>query len=219
VTLADFARDHPDDTHEHTDLAECCGGVPWLGGLPPGFPASTSAGALPGAGASAQRLRQIAATSWPHPPAAYDAAVSLLLVPRADLLAAVEKPPAGVPAAEVWACLGLLHHDAEEPWAGSARRATLHELAARPGRVAEAAMFALVVSAWVDPCARADVAATVAARLFRPGARPFAALALATPGLGAAAKDRATAMIQAARGPRPRQPVRRGRFLLRWRRR
>ncbi|GAB3815502.1 hypothetical protein GCM10027605_62900 [Micromonospora zhanjiangensis] len=35
VALADFQRDHPDDSHEHTDLAECCHSVPWLGHLPP----------------------------------------------------------------------------------------------------------------------------------------------------------------------------------------
>ena len=35
VALADFVRDHPDDTHEHSDLAECCRGRPWLGQLTP----------------------------------------------------------------------------------------------------------------------------------------------------------------------------------------
>ncbi|WP_192579918.1 tetratricopeptide repeat protein, partial [Micromonospora sp. AMSO31t] len=35
VALADFVRDHPDDTHEHGDLAECCRGRPWLGQVTP----------------------------------------------------------------------------------------------------------------------------------------------------------------------------------------
>ena len=35
VALADFVRDHPDDSHEHGDLAQCCRGRPWLGQLTP----------------------------------------------------------------------------------------------------------------------------------------------------------------------------------------
>ncbi|MGN9812197.1 tetratricopeptide repeat protein [Micromonospora sp. BQ11] len=35
VALADFVRDHPDDSHEHGDLAECCRGLPWLGQVTP----------------------------------------------------------------------------------------------------------------------------------------------------------------------------------------
>ncbi|MER6594981.1 tetratricopeptide repeat protein, partial [Micromonospora purpureochromogenes] len=35
VALADFVRDHPDDSHEHGDLAECCRGRPWLGQVTP----------------------------------------------------------------------------------------------------------------------------------------------------------------------------------------
>jgi tetratricopeptide (TPR) repeat protein len=34
LRLADFQRDHPDDTHEHTDLAECCMDQPWLSRVP-----------------------------------------------------------------------------------------------------------------------------------------------------------------------------------------
>jgi tetratricopeptide (TPR) repeat protein len=36
VRLADFQRDHPDDSHEHSDLAECCADVPWLSRVPGG---------------------------------------------------------------------------------------------------------------------------------------------------------------------------------------
>ncbi|MFI7573545.1 tetratricopeptide repeat protein [Micromonospora sp. NPDC049497] len=35
VALADFVRDHPDDSHEHGDLAESCRGRPWLGQVTP----------------------------------------------------------------------------------------------------------------------------------------------------------------------------------------
>ncbi len=44
VELADFIRDHPDDSHEHGDLAECCRGRPWLGQLTPPSPAPPDPG-------------------------------------------------------------------------------------------------------------------------------------------------------------------------------
>ena len=210
VALADFDRDHPDDSHEHTDLAECCQGEPWLGQVPAagdavanalrqllaaqsGRPAAdpgpghgwtrwsrrapccalAAAGSRAGrhgrrgAGARhpasrggpptrqlwrydgmhrragrcrhrrprrSERIRQLAHPAWPHPPAAYDAAVGLATLDLDDLLGLLVHPPrraahrarpgAGrarpalwVRCVQVWACLGLLHHRTDEPWA------------------------------------------------------------------------------------------------------
>jgi tetratricopeptide (TPR) repeat protein len=222
VRLADFIRDHPDDSHEHTDLADCCRNIPWLGGTPAAAPlphGNAPAGAEPSPEA-VRRLRQVAALSWAHPPAAYDAAVQLIMMPPAELLALLAHPPADVAAAEVWACLGLLHHGAEEPWPGSARRRVLVGLLdGGLDRVTEAALFALIVSAWIDPAARADVAAIVTGRLTevatRTGARTVAELALATPGLDQGTRQLAAAMTRVPAVPRQRT---RSRLLLRWRR-
>jgi len=222
VRLADFIRDHPDESHEHTDLADCCHELPWLSGTPAAVSlprGNTRAAAEPSAEA-VRRLRQVATLSWAHPPAAYDAAVQLIMVQPFDLLALLAHPPADVAAAEVWACLGLLHHGTDEPWFDSARRRLLLDLLdGGVDRITEAALFALIVSAWIDPSARADVAAVVAGRLTevaaRPGARSVAELALATPDLDPAARETATRIAHTPAVPRQRP---RNRLLLRWRR-
>jgi hypothetical protein len=222
VRLADYIRDHPDDSHEHTDLADCCRTIPWLGGAPAAAPlprGQASTGAEPTAEA-VRRLRQVASLSWAHPPAAYDAAVQLIMMTTDDLLSLLAHPPADVAAAEIWACLGLLHHGAEEPWADSARRRLLVGLLdGGLDRVTEAALFALIVAAWIDPTARTDVAALVTGRLTevaaRPRARSVAELALATPDLDKPARQLAAAMTRMP--PIPRQRTR-SRLLLRWRR-
>ncbi|MEU4238088.1 tetratricopeptide repeat protein [Actinoplanes sp. NPDC026619] len=220
VRLADFIRDHPDESHEHTDLADCCRGVPWLGGTPAAapLPRGNAQAADAPSDEAVRRLRQVASLSWSNPPAAYDAAVQLIMVQPYDLLAVLAHPPVDVAAAEIWACLGLLHHGAEEPWLDSARRKLLLELIEGGlDRVTEAALFALIVSAWIDPDARADVAAIVAGRLAevagRPGSRTVAELALATPDLDPAVRKTAAGMIRVIPRPRPRS-----RLLLRWRR-
>ncbi len=94
---------------------------------------------------------------------------------------------------QVWTCLGLLHHRTDEPWPDSTRRRVLVELAHEVPEVAEAALFALVTAAWVDPSVRTDVAALVTERLAAvatavrhhpvPTAASLAHLALATPDL------------------------------------
>ncbi|XTZ14845.1 tetratricopeptide repeat protein [Micromonospora echinospora] len=280
VALADFTRDHPDDSHEHGDLAECCRGRPWLGQLTPaGGPAvealrrltatdqptggpplrlpappppsalRTLATSRPGLRVAAtevagpdpraprragvrllwrytddgvvplvptpsaeavERIRQLAHPAWPHPPAAYDAAVGLATLDGVDLLALLAHPPAApatalgvvlgqdpslwVRCVQVWACLGLLHHRTDEPWAGSTRRRMLLDLVwGVEDWTTEAALFALVTAAWVDPAVRPDVAGVMAARLADAVAvgaqRPvpilvsLAHLALATPDL------------------------------------
>lgn len=287
VALADFQREHRDESHEHSDLAECCHGRPWLSQVPAaGEPvvavlrrtlaASGSAGDA-GAGAAvrlsglespsalrtvaaavpgftvtgteqtaadlreprrssvrrlwrydgfrplpavaqpsteaAERVRRLAHPAWAHPPAAYDRAVELATVELDDLVGLLVHPPPPpatplgrtlaehdptlwVRSAQVWACLGLLHHRTDEPWPESTRRQVLLDLLwGVEDWTTEAAGFALVTAAWVDPAVRADVAGTVAERLAdaaavaqrRPVsiARSLAYLALATPGLDA----------------------------------
>lgn len=224
VRLADFIRDHPDESHEHTDLADCCREIPWLSGAPAAapLPRGSLAGTSEPSEEAVRRLRQVASLSWSHPPAAYDGAVQLIMVPPHELLALLAHPPADVAAPEIWACLGLLHHGTEEPWLDSERRRLLLDLLdGGLDRVTEAALFALIVTAWIDPQARADVAAIVAGRLGevggRPGARSVAELAMATPDLSPAARATAAGLIRAAMVPRQRGRGR-SRLLLRWRR-
>ncbi|MEV4713019.1 tetratricopeptide repeat protein [Micromonospora sp. NPDC049374] len=227
VALADFTRDHPDDSHEHGDLAECCRGRPWLGQLTPAAPVTRISGQPgtanvdgsqlaprptppPPSTEAARRLRELAHPAWPHPPAAYDAAVGLATLDLADLLGLLAHPPETPQTAlgrvlsgqdpalwlrcvQVWTCLGLLHHRTDEPWADSTRRRVLVELAREVPEVTEAALFALVTAAWVDPSIRPDVAALVSERLAAvaaaarqhpvPNAASLAHLALATPDL------------------------------------
>lgn len=222
VRLADYIRDHPDESHEHTDLADCCRDTPWLSGTPVAAPlphGNAPAPAEPSEEA-VRRLRQVATLSWAHPPAAYDAALPLIMLSPSDLVALIAHPPADVAVAEIWACLGLLHNRPEEPWLDSERRRMLIGLAGGGvDRVTEAALFAMIVAAWVDPSARPDVAAVVTARLTevgsRPGARSFAELALATPALDEPARQLAIAITRMPAVPRQRG---RSRLSLRWRR-
>ncbi|MDG4762211.1 tetratricopeptide repeat protein [Micromonospora sp. WMMD710] len=311
VALADFVRDHPDDTHEHGDLAQCCRGRPWLGQLTPaggplidamrravadddngvGSAVRLAAAAPPSAvrtatstapglrieitgtaqpdpreprRASAQRLwdyadavptpalpepsavaveriGQVAHPAWPHPPAAYDAAVGLAGLDVPDLLGLLVHPPAApanavgrllaahdpsvwVRGVQVWACLGLLHHRTDEPWDGSTRRRVLLDLVwGVEDWVTEAALFALVTAAWVDPEVRPDVARVVAERLADvaavararpvPIAASLAHVALAAPVLDATTAALATELLADRQShhtlPRPRNPLRR----------
>ncbi|MEU4559693.1 tetratricopeptide repeat protein [Actinoplanes sp. NPDC023936] len=216
VALADFIRDHPDDAHEHTDLEECCREAAWLGGMPAGAPLRAGrapVNAEPSADA-VRRLLRIATPTWAHPPAAYDRALGLVLVEPWELLALLAHPavvearqPTGY---EVWACLGLLHHGSEEPWLDSSRRRLLLGLLDGDlDRVTQAALFALITYAWVDPDARPDVAAVVAGRLSEmasgPAARAVAELALAAPGLDRPTRELAAATIRVPQVPRQRR--------------
>ncbi|MFF4807755.1 tetratricopeptide repeat protein [Micromonospora chersina] len=306
VALADFVRDHPDDTHEHGDLAECCRGRPWLGqvtpaggpvldalrqalaaeagapvavrldGLEPPSAMRTAAAAAPGlavevaavpepdpreprrsttcqlwrydgtvaaptlptpSAEAAERIRQLAHPAWPHPPAAYDAAVALATLDLSDLLALLVHPPAApatalgrvlagqdpslwVRCVQVWACLGLLHHRTDEPWAESTRRRTLLELVwGVEDWITEAALFALVTAAWVDPAVRPDVARAVAERLADvaavarerrvPIAVSLGHLALTTPDLDPATRALADSLIGGPAPDAPAGPLRR----------
>jgi tetratricopeptide (TPR) repeat protein len=222
VRLADFQRDHPDQSHEHTDLAECCAGRVWLSRVPAAATVAVDPRrSLPARGAapaSASRLLAVAQPEWASPPAAYDAALGLMLLEPDELVALLITPPDEPDdCARVWAALGLLHHRPDEPWASSARRRLLVDLAADGvDRITEAALFALVTYAWVDPSARADVAALIRARLLElapagktpaPIAWSLAQLATATPDLDDATRAVAAAVIRSYTQP----PLRRRR--------
>ena len=128
--------------------------------------------------AAAEQVRALAVPGWPHVPAAYQGAAGLAGVPVADLLGVLVHPPSP-PQSEaadvlrrhpdVWvrsvqavACLGIAHHGTSQPWPGSERRRILAELFYGPEDwVTEAAGFALVAQAWMDPDARREVGGLV----------------------------------------------------------
>ena len=197
--------------------------------------------ALPAPSATAvERIGQVAHPAWAHPPAAYDAAVGLAGLDLDDLLGLLVHPPAApanavgrllaahdpsvwVRGVQVWACLGLLHHRTDEPWEGSTRRRVLLDLIwGVEDWVTEAALFALVTAAWVDPSVRSDVARVVAERLADaaavarsrpvPIAASLAHLALAAPAVGpgdGGTGHRTARPPHSPRLPRPRNPLRR----------
>lgn len=318
VALADFRRDHPDDSHEHSDLAECCHGQPWLGRVPAAtesvavavrqrlgtgepvagarlmldgweppsamrtlvaaapdltvtldgapepdprqprrpvaqplwhYDGTRAVPALPEpADPAVERIRHLAHPAWPHPPAAYDAAVGLATVELDDLLGLLVHPPAPPPTevgralaehdptlwvrcVQVWVCLGLLHHRTDEPWPDSTRRRVLLDLVwGIEDWITEAALFALVTAAWVDPSVRTEVARVAADRLVdaievaqrRPVSvkRSLAQLVLATPLAEPAAMDTARRLLAVDNGRRTAtRPRRFGQFWGRmWRR-
>ena len=148
---------------------------------------------------------------------AYDAAVRLSSLGVDDLIALLvhpPRPPANelgqwlartdpawwVKTVQVWACLGLLHHRSEQPWATSTRRRLLVDIAwGVEDWTTEAALFALVAAAWGDPAIRADVARIVTERLVDLAdvnrsrtvtiAWSVATLAKRTPGLSEGARE------------------------------
>ncbi|MFI5615356.1 hypothetical protein [Amycolatopsis sp. NPDC051903] len=98
-------------------------------------------------------------------------------MPLDDLLGVLVHPPAPpeeprwwrpdvwVRAVQVMACLGISWHRLDQPWRGSERARVLSELCFGPEDwVTEAAAFAMVAAAWMDPQLRQDVGATVAVR-------------------------------------------------------
>jgi tetratricopeptide (TPR) repeat protein len=188
---------------------------------------------------SPHAVRELAAMlplGWAAPPMAYDMAVRLSGVPVDELLAALVHPPTptvetdrdrvSVPERQLqaWACLGLLHHRTAEPWATSTRRRLLVEIAfGAEDWTTEAALYALVTAAWVDPSCRADVAELLTARLRAvldarrtrvvPVAVSVAQLAFVTPGMPAAVRTLARELAEdrwpasAAYEPGPAMPL------------
>jgi hypothetical protein len=179
IRLADWWREHPEREYSHDMLAVACYQRPWLSVVPPESVLPVPGTGVPSPEARAA-LRSVACEGYaPHPVAAYDTAVGLSALSLEDLLALLACPPEPPDApfwqgegsanwprvARVWACLGLLHHQTDEPWAASARRSALTSLVSGSlDQAAEAAMNALVIAAWTDPACRRDVAAVVGGR-------------------------------------------------------
>jgi tetratricopeptide (TPR) repeat protein len=127
--------------------------------------------------------RDLATHHWQTPPALYDRAFGLAGLPLADLLGLLVHPPSprespwpgesALKAPDFWvravqtlACTAIAHHQAEEPWAGSARRSVLLDLLDGPEDwVCEAAGMALVTVGWMFPETRAEVGERVLERL------------------------------------------------------
>ncbi|MFJ6795284.1 tetratricopeptide repeat protein [Streptomyces sp. NPDC091268] len=136
---------------------------------------------------AAELVRQVASLTWSAPSAAYDHAVRLAGLSVLDLLAVCAHPPLPredeqgayllgrrpemwVRAVQTFACLGLAHHRADEPWPGSRRRAVLVDLLFGPEDwTNEAAGFALLAVAWTDPATREDVGALLVDRMMAVG--------------------------------------------------
>jgi len=166
--------------------------------------------------AAVASLRDVASVAWAHPVGAYDRAAGFAGLPLEDLLGLlVHVPP---PVGENWhalgrtdpcywpryaqacVCLGLLHYRREEPWPTSTRRRVLVDIAnGVEDWTTDAALFALVTAAWMDPLARGDVAAVVSLRYAgvrkamrrRPVsiAISVASLVLMTPGIDEAVRQ------------------------------
>jgi tetratricopeptide (TPR) repeat protein len=166
---------------------------------------ATPAVAAPPADAVAL-LAEVAGATWAHPVAAYEHARPLGRLGVPALLALLVHPPAAPTAqadlgptfweraTQVYACLGLLHCTIPGPDGapgGGARDLLARVMDGIEDWTTETAMFALVVSAWVDPDGRPEASRLVADR-FRLAAdaatrRPvtilpsLATLALMTP--------------------------------------
>lgn len=159
---------------------------------------------------------------WAPPPAMYEAAAPLAGVAAEDLLATMVHPPSmpggrwdRLPGSweryiQAWCCLGLLHHRPEQQWPESARRQLLVELAyGVEDWITEAALYALITAAWVDPACRADVAELVHTRhrMMREAAetRPLtigasvARLVTITPSTGRAGKPAQRSLLDRLR--------------------
>lgn len=131
----------------------------------------------------AAAVRAVATHGWWSPLEAYDRAVALSGLDPTHLMSVLSYPPEPradesgqslgryapqlwVRSVQAWACLGIAHHRSMQPWAASRRREILVDLLNGPEDwVTEAAAFAIVVTAWVDPDARADAANLVARRM------------------------------------------------------
>ncbi len=138
--------------------------------------------AVPPPSSHAAIIRALVRIDWVHPLAAHADAGSLVDLSLDDLLGCLVHPPdppddepwrtlqrrepgQWLRSVQAWACLGIARHRDDQPWQGSVRRQVLSDLADGPEDwVTEAACNALVVTAWADPIARADVANLLAHR-------------------------------------------------------
>lgn len=131
--------------------------------------------------AAFELLHDIAQGIWADPLVAYDQAAGFGVLEPAELLGLLAHVPAPRESswlaigrehplywqrfAQVWVCIGILHHHSEEPWRQSARRTLLLRLLFGPEDwTVDAAAFALCVSAWRFPGQRAEVAEVIGQR-------------------------------------------------------
>lgn len=179
--------------------------------------------------AAAATLQEVAAEPWPSILSGYLQAGPLGRLPLTDLLGLlVHQPPAPDTArwrrlaestptywyrlAQPWACLGMLHHQPEEPWATSTRRAVLTDLALGvEDWIADSALFALVTAAYRDAAIRDEVRdlvrtrldAAVAARRLVTIEASLAELMLITPGCRPRDRTVAKAALNQASSSKP----------------
>jgi tetratricopeptide (TPR) repeat protein len=140
-------------------------------------------------------VHQVANGIWADPLIAFDLAAAFTGLDSADLLGLLaHMPPPREPSwvevqrtyplywqrfAQVWVCLGILHHQPAEPWPQSSRRTLLLRLLFGPEDwTVDAAAFALCVAAWRNPQHRAEIADALAQRYLHAaravGKRPTA---------------------------------------------
>jgi hypothetical protein len=191
--------------------------------------------AVPVPSAAAVRvLHEVAGGPWASPLSGYVQAAPLGEVPLEELLGLLAHLP-GPPDTprwqnlakstptywyrlmQPWVCLGLLHHAKAEPWPTSTRREVLVDLAfGVEDWVADAALFALVTAAYLQPDVREEVRQLVRARLDAAVAanrlvtieQSLAQLMLVTPGCGADDRAQATAALaRAAHDDEEEEPV------------
>lgn len=173
-TLANDSAGDPDPRQPTAEVGVRVWRYEGLTALPAVPPPSPEAAGL---------LQDTASVSWPHLPAAYDHAVRLAGLSLDDLLGVLVHPPQPpdddqgrflrdhrpelwIRAVQTFACLGVAHHHADEPWADSRRRAVLLDLLHGPEDwVNETAAFAMVATAWGDPAVRADVGLRLTERM------------------------------------------------------
>ncbi|MYS22450.1 hypothetical protein GA0115240_14213 [Streptomyces sp. DvalAA-14] len=171
-------------------------------------------------------LHRVAVGIWADPLVAYDQAAAFAELDSADLLGLLAHMPGPREAAwvaaqreyplywhrfaQVWVCLGILHHRPAQPWADSARRTLLLRLLFGPEDwTVDAAAFALCVAAWRDPEQRAEIAQALAERYLHAaeavGKRPtelhdpLARVVLVCPGVDPAVVRRARENLAARR--------------------
>ncbi|GAA3454396.1 tetratricopeptide repeat protein [Dactylosporangium matsuzakiense] len=193
---------------------------------------------------SLELLRGVAWPRWANPVAAYDRALPLGQLPADELVALLVHPPAGTDprlpdgvwerAAQAFACLGLLHCEelraGVEPGDTTRSRELLTGIAfGIEDWTTEAAVFGLVVAAWLDPACRGEVREAVGRRFVAAMQQSrhrvvtiresLATLALATPDMipevATLARDllsRADEPEAPRRAPAPPQPPRKRRW-------
>jgi tetratricopeptide (TPR) repeat protein len=126
-------------------------------------------------------VHQVAAGIWADPLIGYERAAAFTGLDSADLLGLLAHMPPPRDStwvrvqrqfplywqrfAQVWVCLGILHHRPEEPWDRSTRRTLLLRLLYGPDDwTVDAAAFALCVAAWRSPEQRPEIADAVTQR-------------------------------------------------------